>query len=47
VGGLGELVGQSAGPALAVMMLCIMNALTFGSLAMGYGIMSLPRERDM
>ena len=42
--GLGDLVAGTSNPVLAVVMLGFMNVLTFGSLAMGTSIMSLPRE---
>lgn len=37
-----DLVFGSSDPVLALVMLLILNALTFGSLAMGTGIMHLP-----
>lgn len=45
IAGLGELIAGSGDPLLAVVMLGFMNVLTFGSLAMGTGVMALPRER--
>lgn len=43
--GLADLILGSGSPVLATFMLSVMNALTFGSLAMGTSIMTLPRER--
>lgn len=45
VAGLGDLIARTRQPAVALFALCFVNALTFGSLAMGAGIMGLPRER--
>lgn len=45
VAGLRELIQDTSQPAIALFMICFMNALTFGSLAMGAGIMGLPRDR--
>jgi hypothetical protein len=42
--GLRDLISNSSSWALALAMLAFMNMLTFGSLAMGTSIMSLPRE---
>lgn len=42
--GLAELIDNSAQPTLARVMLYVMNALTFGSLAMGLGVMMLPMD---
>lgn len=46
VAGLRDLILDTSQPGIAVFMLCFMNALTFGSLAMGASVMSLPREND-
>lgn len=46
VAGLADLVAGTAQPSVAVAMFLFMNALTFGSLAMGAGLMALPRERQ-
>lgn len=43
--GLRDLIAGSSSPVLVIFMLGFMNALTFGSLAMGTSIMTLPRER--
>jgi hypothetical protein len=45
VAGIGELIASSGDPLLPVLMLGFMNVLTFGSLAMGTGVMAMPRER--
>jgi hypothetical protein len=45
VAGLSDLIARTGQPAIALFALCFVNALTFGSLAMGAGIMGLPRER--
>ena len=42
--GLADLVFGSDSPVLAIAMLLGANALTFGSLAMGTGVMSLPYD---
>ena len=42
VTGLGDLIESSGSPLLAKVMLCAANVLTFGSLAMGISIMTLP-----
>lgn len=47
VTGLGELIEASGSPVLAKVMLCAANVLTFGSLAMGIGVMTLPWGDDM
>jgi|LNFM01.1.fsa_nt_gb hypothetical protein len=44
--GLRDLIAGSNSALLALGMLCFMNMLTFGSLAMGTSIMSLPREAE-
>jgi hypothetical protein len=46
VGQVAPLLRDASEPLLAILMLCIMNMLTFGSLAMGVGVMTLPRDRD-
>ncbi len=46
VAGLGELIANSGDPILVVILLGFMNVLTFGSLAMGISIMTLPWRRD-
>ncbi len=43
--GLSDLIAGSSSPVFAIFLLSFMNALTFGSLAMGTSIMTLPRER--
>lgn len=45
VAGLGDLIARTGQPVIALFALCFVNALTFGSLAMGAGIMGLPRDR--
>lgn len=47
VSGLGDLIEGSGSPLLAKLMLCIANVLTFGSLAMGVSVMTLPWGDDM
>ncbi len=42
VSGLKTLIQNSDNPVLAIFLLYAMNALTFGSMSMGYGVMSLP-----
>lgn len=42
VSGIKTLIAESSSPYLAVALLYAMNALTFGSLAMGIGVMTLP-----
>lgn len=46
VAGLGDLIANSSSPLLVVVLLGFMNVLTFGSLAMGISIMTLPWGRD-
>ncbi|MEZ5849983.1 MAG: hypothetical protein R3D68_04925 [Hyphomicrobiaceae bacterium] len=46
VAGLGDLIANSAEPALVMILLGFLNILTFGSLAMGISIMTLPWRRD-
>ena len=43
--GLLDLMIRTEQPVLAVVMLFFVNALTFGSLSMGIGVMTLPLER--
>jgi hypothetical protein len=45
-GGLADLVFRSSVPALPLVMLMIGTAITFGSAAMGAGIMMLPYDGD-
>lgn len=45
-GWLWGVVFGSSDPVLAIAMITVANALTFGSLAMGASIMLLPLERD-
>ena len=45
VAGLGALIEGSGSPLLAKIMLCVVNMLTFGSLAMAISIMVLPWEK--
>ena len=44
--GLRDLIAGSNSALLALAMLCFMKVLTFGSLAMGMSIMSLPRDPE-
>jgi len=46
VGGIGSLVAGSETPVLGVFLMGFGLAVTFGSVAMGIGIMSLGQERD-
>jgi len=46
LGGVGTLVAESDSPVLGVFLMGFGLAVTFGSVAMGIGIMSLGQERD-
>lgn len=45
VSGIKTLIADSSSPYLVLALLYIMNALTFGSIAMGIGVMTLPMDR--
>jgi len=45
VSGIKTLIAESSNPYLALGLLYAMNALTFGSLAMGIGVMTLPMDK--
>lgn len=47
VAGLGDLIESSGAPVIPKLMLCAANVLTFGSLAMGVSVMTLPWGDDM